>query len=385
MTDIHVTTTQLSGPGQSSATGSPATPGAAVFAALLSGQLASSPAENDPAEAPHLSGAAIAPTVNPAGGVQPTSLSDATDDKDTPQEPGHTEPDATTQLLMAIGALPATDVAKPSSVQESPGEPEAAPETTALPAALAATAGIQRSPTAGSATRATAEEAPKTAPGAQRADPRAAPPSSTLPDATNRDKPRTGEPGYREMASLLAASAPPLHTLTAADLPAAAATQSSASAAPAASAPPSAAHQMSVPDSVGSVTWREEFASSVNFLASRHISSAELRVEPAELGPIHVSIRIEAGEANITCVAQHADTRQALDAALPRLREMLEANGIAVGNASVGSQASGSGFSQTPSDDQVRRSGFASPVAEDEAAPVAGSRSHASQLVDIFA
>ena len=92
---------------------------------------------------------------------------------------------------------------------------------------------------------------------------------------------------------------------------------------------------MSVPGPMGTPLWREEFAASVNLLATQNVTSAELRVQPAELGPIQVSIRIEGGEASIACSAQHAQTRQALEDALPRLREVLESNGISVGNATL--------------------------------------------------
>jgi flagellar hook-length control protein FliK len=100
---------------------------------------------------------------------------------------------------------------------------------------------------------------------------------------------------------------------------------------------------MTVPGPIGTPLWREEFAASVSMLATQRVSSAELRVQPAELGPVQVSIRIVGGEANIACAAQHADTRHALEAALPRLREMLESNGISIGSASVGTNPQSGG------------------------------------------
>jgi flagellar hook-length control protein FliK len=41
-----------------------------------------------------------------------------------------------------------------------------------------------------------------------------------------------------------------------------------------------------------------------------------------------------------TFVSQHADVRQALEAALPRLREMMAENGISLGSATVSADTS---------------------------------------------
>ncbi|MEI6724165.1 MAG: flagellar hook-length control protein FliK, partial [Betaproteobacteria bacterium] len=150
---------------------------------------------------------------------------------------------------------------------------------------------------------------------------------------------------------------------------------------------------MALPGPVGTPLWREEFAASVNLLTTQGVASAELRVQPAELGPVQVSIRIEGGEASIACSAQHAQTRQALEDALPRLREILESNGISVGNASVGAHPQNGGAAGDPAWSQGRAqapSGRLLEVAAVDSQAFAAAQStrayaRSDRLLDVFA
>ena len=71
-------------------------------------------------------------------------------------------------------------------------------------------------------------------------------------------------------------------------------------------------------------------------MAGNQLQQAEIRLTPAELGPVRVQIAVEDGAANLTFQAQHAVTRDAIEAAMPRLREMLADNGLSLGQANVG-------------------------------------------------
>jgi len=88
----------------------------------------------------------------------------------------------------------------------------------------------------------------------------------------------------------------------------------------------------SVRDSI----WGERVSERVIMMAGNQLKSAEIRLTPAELGPLRVQVAIDDGAANVTFHAQHALTRDALEQALPRLREMLAENGLTLGNAQVG-------------------------------------------------
>jgi len=84
--------------------------------------------------------------------------------------------------------------------------------------------------------------------------------------------------------------------------------------------------------------WTQDFGDRVVWMAKQDQQSAEIRITPANLGPIQISLNIEDGKANAAFVSPHAEVRQALEEALPRLREMLNAAGISLGQANVGSQ-----------------------------------------------
>ena len=73
-------------------------------------------------------------------------------------------------------------------------------------------------------------------------------------------------------------------------------------------------------------------------MANNQLKTAEIRLTPAELGPVRVQVNVEDGAANITFQAQHAMTREAIEQALPRLREMFAESGLSLGQTSVGEQ-----------------------------------------------
>jgi flagellar hook-length control protein FliK len=103
---------------------------------------------------------------------------------------------------------------------------------------------------------------------------------------------------------------------------------------PAAPALPAVPIEVPVP----SPDWREAFGDRVVLLAREAIQSAELHVTPPELGPVSVRIDVNGSEANIVFGVQHPDTRNAIADALPRLAELLAAQGLALGGAQVGAQ-----------------------------------------------
>lgn len=88
--------------------------------------------------------------------------------------------------------------------------------------------------------------------------------------------------------------------------------------------------------SVRDLAWGERVGERVIMMAGNQLKSAEIRLTPAEMGPLRVQVAIDDGATNVTFHAQHAVTRDALEQALPRLREMLAENGLTLGDAQVG-------------------------------------------------
>ena len=76
-------------------------------------------------------------------------------------------------------------------------------------------------------------------------------------------------------------------------------------------------------------------------MVSQQQQVAELTLNPPDLGPLQVVLSIANDEATATFVAQHADVRQALESALPRLKEMMAESGITLNSATVSQEGAG--------------------------------------------
>jgi len=60
------------------------------------------------------------------------------------------------------------------------------------------------------------------------------------------------------------------------------------------------------------------------------LQQAEVRITPAHLGPIEMHIQLQEDKASVTMISPHAAVRELLDAATPRLRELLEEQGMSL-------------------------------------------------------
>lgn len=82
-----------------------------------------------------------------------------------------------------------------------------------------------------------------------------------------------------------------------------------------------------------------ELVSQVRFLTQGGLQQAELQMNPVELGPIQIELRLNADVADIGFTAAHAATREGIAQSLPQLREMLGSQGLSLGQTSVGAES----------------------------------------------
>ncbi len=105
---------------------------------------------------------------------------------------------------------------------------------------------------------------------------------------------------------------------------------------------------------MGSPQWQHALGERVTWMVRQDLQQAELRLNPRHLGPVEVRIEVRNEQASVTFSAHHAVTRDVLEAAIPRLREMLGEAGLALANADIShqqhsqGQAGGEGASQPP-------------------------------------
>ncbi|PHS68108.1 MAG: hypothetical protein COB23_09700 [Methylophaga sp.] len=92
---------------------------------------------------------------------------------------------------------------------------------------------------------------------------------------------------------------------------------------------------------VQSEAWNLVLSNRVTWMAREGVQRAVLQLNPANLGPVEVKLHIKNDQATVTFTAQHALTRDALEQALPRLRDSLQENNLELVKAEVNQQSSG--------------------------------------------
>lgn len=88
---------------------------------------------------------------------------------------------------------------------------------------------------------------------------------------------------------------------------------------------------------VGQGNWDRALSERVQWLAGQGVQRAQITLNPAHLGPMEVRIQVQNDQATVHFTSAHAVVRDALEAALPRLREMLGASGVELVNVDVSS------------------------------------------------
>lgn len=139
---------------------------------------------------------------------------------------------------------------------------------------------------------------------------------------------------------------------------------------------------------VGSPEWGAGVGDSVVWMSRQEVQSAQINLNPPHLGPLQISLSLSGDQATASFVSPHAEVRQAIQDALPHLREMLAGAGINLGDANIGAQLQQQ--HQTPNPQASPTARFANDNAilqgaagelHGSSSPVRGGRG----LVDLFA
>ncbi|RQO54995.1 flagellar hook-length control protein FliK [Pseudomonas sp. KBW05] len=112
-----------------------------------------------------------------------------------------------------------------------------------------------------------------------------------------------------------------------------AATPKTANALPPATNTPLAMHQSG---------WTEEVVNRVMYLSSANLKSAEIQLQPAELGRLDIKVNMTADQqAQVSFMSGHAVVREALESQSGRLREMFAQQGMGQVDVNVSDQSRG--------------------------------------------
>ena len=104
-------------------------------------------------------------------------------------------------------------------------------------------------------------------------------------------------------------------------------------------APPLGQYATSVQVPVQDPKWGEHAMNKVAWLTSQGLRSAEIHLNPADLGPIEVKIQMQQDQATVQIQAQNAGVREALEQNVHRLREALAGNGLGLAQFDVSTQS----------------------------------------------
>ena len=91
--------------------------------------------------------------------------------------------------------------------------------------------------------------------------------------------------------------------------------------------------------------WGDELSNRVMWMVQHDVQTASIKINPPHLGPLEVQVSMNKDHVDVSFNSHHAAVKEALDASMPKLKEMLGSSGLQLGNANV-SHHSFSGNSQ---------------------------------------
>ncbi len=142
---------------------------------------------------------------------------------------------------------------------------------------------------------------------------------------------------------------------------------------------------LGVGERFGGDSWTPAASQRILWMAGQNISTAELRLDPPELGSLSVRLRIQGDQASLSFTSPHAHVREVLDQQMPRLREMLAENGIELGQADVSDQSLAKGSGEGDSADSQGGSAGEDIDPENQQDGVLAQTSMSLSLVDYYA
>lgn len=137
------------------------------------------------------------------------------------------------------------------------------------------------------------------------------------------------------------------------------------------------------PLNLGQNAWETNLGSRLQMLIGQNVQTAEIRLDPPELGALDIKIKVTNDVATVSISSAHAQVREALETAIPKLREMFEGNGLSLGDVNVKQES----FSQQEKTTEEGDSGthVNSEVSEHEDTNLITNKIVSDNLLDIYA
>jgi flagellar hook-length control protein FliK len=81
--------------------------------------------------------------------------------------------------------------------------------------------------------------------------------------------------------------------------------------------------------------WNKDLGERIVWMSNRAIPAAEIKLNPPQLGPISVRVNVTDDQATVVFTAHHATTREAIEASIPKLREMMNSQQLNLAEVNV--------------------------------------------------
>jgi len=112
--------------------------------------------------------------------------------------------------------------------------------------------------------------------------------------------------------------------------------------------------------------WSKDLGEQIVWMNTKGLSAAEIRLNPAHLGPLSVRIDVNQDQATVMFTAQNAGVKEAIEASIPKLREMLATQQLNLVNVTISQNSTSDqrrphyqNFTQTPENNEQGIDGVA--------------------------
>ena len=133
------------------------------------------------------------------------------------------------------------------------------------------------------------------------------------------------------------------------------------------------------------VQWNQQISKRVAIMNSEGLQTARIQLDPPELGALEIKIKVQNDQVNVGFTSNHAVVRDALESQAPRLREMMEQEGINLADVNVSEQGHQQGSAGTGDEGQFNEDGSPNLDTDAEMENSSETVSESDSLVDYFA
>ena len=133
---------------------------------------------------------------------------------------------------------------------------------------------------------------------------------------------------------------------------------------------------------LGQNAWETNLGSRLQMMIGQNVQAAEIRLDPPELGALDIKIKITNDVASVNITSAHTQVREALETAVPKLREMFAESGVSLGDVNVSQE---SFTQQQSSEEEQAKYNQSTEPDQDEELMISSRNIVTDSLLDIYA